>query len=484
MTPMSNGSLQFVFSCPLSSGMHARPASHLAEVANQFAAETTITNLRNGLTANAKSVLGVISADIRHGDRCALHVSGPDEHTAHAALRRFVDEALPRCDVPLAGVPDSDRSATPPRVLQAANVNCIFGTPVSHGIGQGKVIILRRMTLPQGSKTENAANPQHELDRIQEAVSAVRHRIGEKLKYSITPTGTAILQAGLAMAGDVSLVQKLNEQVLSGKSAAQAVVETGEFFIDLLGHSENEYIRQRSADIEEICLQLLEEVDGTRPETSAVALREPSVLIAETLAPQQLLDLNRRWLKALVLEHSGATSHAAILARSLGIPTLAGVRNARLALTAGHEVVVDANRGFVIPQMSPAVRNFYERERKTLARRRESWDGRAHQSAVTSDGKRVEVAANAASGEESSLAFVNGADGIGLFRTEMIFLSRDEAPSEEEQFAIYSEAARLADGKSVIIRTFDVGGDKKIPYLNLPAEENPFLGYRGARVYA
>jgi multiphosphoryl transfer protein len=484
MTPMSNGLLQFVFSCPLSSGMHARPASHLAEVANQFAAETTITNLRNGLTANAKSVLGIISADIRHRDRCALHVSGTDEHAAHAALRRFVDEALPRCDVPLAGVPDPDRSATPPRVLQAANVTCVFGTPVSHGIGQGKVVILRRMTLPQGSKTENAANPQHELERIQEAVSAVRHRIGEKLKYSITPTGTAVLQAGLAMAGDVSLLQKLNEQVLRGKSAAQAVVETGEFFIDLLGHSENEYIRQRSVDIEEICLQLLEEVDGIRPETSAVALREPSVLVAETLAPQQLLDLDRRWLKALVLEHSGATSHAAILARSLGIPTLAGVRNARLALTPDHEVVVDANRGFVIPQMSPEVQNFYEREQKTLARRRESWDRRAHQSAITSDGKTVEVAANAASGEESSLAFANGADGIGLFRTEMIFLNRDEAPSEEEQVAIYSEAVRLADGKPVIIRTFDVGGDKKIPYLNFLQEENPFLGYRGARVYA
>jgi phosphoenolpyruvate-protein phosphotransferase len=484
MTQMSNGSLQFVFSCPLASGIHARPASYLAEVANQFAAESTLTNLRNGLTANAKSVLGIISSDIRNGDRCSLHVSGSDEHAAHAALRRFVDETLPRCDVPLASVADSNAASKLPRALQAANATCLFGKPISRGLAQGKVLILRRMTLPREIKSDAVHNPQHELERIKDAVSAVRHRIGEKLKYSLTPTGTAVLQADLAMAGDVFLVLKLNEQILRGKSAAQAVVEAGEFFIDLLGHSENEYIRQRSADVEEICLQLLEEVNGTRPAASTVALREPSVLVAETLGPQQLLELDRRWLKALVIEHSAATSHAAILARSLGIPTIAGVRNARLALTPGGEVVVDANRGFVIPNISAAVKRFYERERETLRRRKESWAGHAEKSATTADGNRVEVAANVSSGEEMSLGFANGADGIGLFRTEMIYLGREDAPSEEEQFAIYSEAARLAGNKPVIIRTFDIGGDKKVPYLNLPHEENPFLGFRGARIYA
>lgn len=483
MTQMSNGSLQFVFSCPLASGLHARPASSLAEVANQFAAETTLTNLRNGLTANAKSVLGIISADVRHGDRCSLEVSGPDEHAAQVALRRFVEEALPRCDVPLAGVTDKNSSSKLPRALQTTKATCIFGTPVSRGLAQGKVVILRRMTLPQELKTDPALSLQHELEKIKDALSAVRERIGEKLKYSITPTGTAVLQADLAMAGDVFLVQKLNEQIQHGKSAAQAVVETGEFFIDLLGHSENEYIRQRSADIEEICLQLLEEVNGTRPTASNVELREPSVLVAEMLGPQQLLELDRRWLKALVLEQSATTSHAAILARSLGIPTLAGVRNARLALKPGSEAIVDANRGFVIPQITPADQRFYKREQETLERRKESWAERAAKSATTADGNAIEVAANVSSGEELSLALANGADGVGLFRTEMIYLGREDAPSEEEQYAIYSEAARVAGSKPVIIRTFDIGGDKKVPYLNLPHEENPFLGYRGARIY-
>ncbi len=483
MTKKSNVTSDFVFSCPLSSGLHARPASHLAEVAKQFASECALTNLRNGLVANGKSVLAIIAADIRHGDRCSVHVSGPDRGAALAALQRFVEHSLPQCDVPLAGIETSSRNNVPPRVLLAANSACIFGVPVSRGVARGTVVVVGRMALPGNLPAAARNDPHRELERIQQAVTAVRHRIVEKLKYSLTSTGAAVLQAELAMAGDVFLVEKLTQQVLGGKSAAQAVVETGEFFIDLLGHSESEYIRQRSADVEEICLQLLDEVCEGSPTAAAAELREPSVVVSETLGPQQLLELDRRWLKAIVLEHSGATSHAAILARSLGIPTLSGVRNARTVLTPGREVVVDASRGFVVPQVTPAVERFYQREQKTLQRRKAAWSRRAGESAATSDGKRVEVAANASSGEEVTLAFENGADGIGLFRTEMLFLGRDEAPSEEEQFAVYAEAARAAGDHPVIIRTLDVGGDKKVSYLNLPREENPFLGYRGARIY-
>jgi phosphoenolpyruvate-protein phosphotransferase len=482
MNPQSHTSLHFEFACPLASGLHARPASHLAEVANEFASECFVTNLRNGLAANLKSVLGIIAADIRRGDRCAVSVSGPDEQLAHAELRRFVEDALPRCDVPLAEASFSSPTGTLPRILQAANAACIFGTVLSRGIGQGKIVMLRRITLPANQPESGPTNPERELLRIEHALAAVRQRIGEKLKRSPTPVGTAVLQADLAMAGDVFLVEKLREQILHGKSSAQAVVHVGEFFIDLLRHSENEYIRQRAADIEEICLQLLEEVDPSAPSSAAIELREPSVLVAEMLAPQQLLEIDRRWLRAIVLEHSAATSHAAILARSLGIPTLAGVRNARMVLTEGRDVVVDANRGFVV-QLLPEVRRFYERERKTLELRKSARSGQAGNSAFTADGVRIEVGANASTGEELTVAFENGADGIGLFRTEMLFLGRDKAPSEQEQCAIYTQAARAAGGRPVIIRTFDIGGDKRVPYLNVSDEENPFLGYRGARIY-
>ena len=472
---------QFVFSCSLSSGLHARPASRLAEVANEFAAQCVLTNLRNGMFANLKSVLAVIAADVRHGDQCVIRIQGPDEQSAHASLRRFVEETLPQCDAPLAVAESIARNTTPPRVLQAAGVECSFGLPVSRGIAQGKVVIMNGAVLPSSSDTSAATDPQLELQRIKDAIAAVHKRIQEKLDYQISPGGAAILQAELAMVGDVFLAEKLAELVARGKSAEQAVLETGEFFTDLLRHSESNYIRERASDIEEICLQLLDEIHGGE-RRAVVELREPSVVVAEMLAPQQFLSLDRRWLKAVVLEYSATTSHTVILARSQGIPALVGVQSARLVLSPGREVVVDANRGFVVPQISSSVQRFYEREQRTLNRRQEALHHAAGPTS-TADGKTLEVAANASSSEELLLARENGADGIGLFRTEMLLMGRGDAPSEEEQFAIYAEAARTSAGWPVIIRTFDIGGDKAVPYLNLPPEDNPFLGYRGVRIY-
>lgn len=483
MIQQASTPLQFEFVCPLASGMHARPASHLAEVANQFESECVVTNLRNGLHANAKSVLAVIAADVRHGDPCLIQVHGPDEQAAHLALLRFVEDVLSQCDVPLVEIGAVARNSTPPRVLRAAGVNCCFGVPASRGLAQGKVVIASRMALPSNPDVEAATDRQPEQERIRHAIAAVRERIAEKLTNTISSTGVAILQAELALAGDVILAEKLMEQVSQGKSAGQAVVETGKYFIDLLRHSENEWGRERAADIEEICLQLLDEIHGGEFRPKAAELCEPSVVVADTLAPQQVLDFDRRWLEALVLEDSGATSHAVILARSWGIPVVAGVRGARLLFSPGQEVVVDANRGFVVPQLSSSVHRFYERERRTLERRRELFPNPPAGPATTADGKTVEVAANASSPEEVALAFENSADGIGLFRTEMLFLRQQGAPSEEEQFTIYVEAARASAGKPVIIRTLDLGGDKSASYLNLPSESNPFLGYRGVRLY-
>jgi fructose-specific PTS system IIA-like component len=212
-------------------------------------------------------------------------------------------------------------------------------------------------------------------------------------------------------------------------------------------------------------------------------LTEPSVVIAENLTPQQLLDLDRKGIRALVLEAAGTTSHTVILARSLAIPTLIGVKNLPQLLSPGQEVVVDANRGVVIPKCTPPVRRYYERELSTLRKRQVVLARDAMAPAITADGRRIEVAANLSSAEELAPAFANGADGIGLFRTEMLFTGRDHPPSEDEQFEVYAQTARAARGRPVILRTFDIGGDKPVAYFKLPAEDNPFLGYRGVRIY-
>src|SRR5262249_22277829 len=192
--------------------------------------------------------------------------------------------------------------------------------------------------------------------------------------------------------------------------------------------------------------------------------------------------LERKWIRGLVLESAGTTSHTVILARSLGIPTLAGVKGAHL-VASGQEVLVDANRGFLITDYTPNVRKFYERESRTLERRKAVLARHGQYPGRTGDGHAFGVAANVSTAEESTRAFEAGADGIGVFRTEMLFLGREQAPSEDEQFEVYAQAARAAQNKPVVIRTIDIGGDKPLPFLKLPDEDNPFLGYRGVRVY-
>jgi len=473
--------LEFMFICPLPNGFHARPASHLASVANDFISDCTITNLRNGLVANIKSVLSIIAADIQWNDECSMRIHGPDEQIARTALRRFVEKDLPAYDEPLTDFLKDETSSGLPRALRSAGVKTYFGLPASRGIARGRTVVIGAIAL-HAEPGAKGLDPVWESEQVKASIAAVRSRIENKLLGHVAATETGILQAHLAILGDVSLMEKLDQRIAEGHSASQAIVHASKFFSDLLQRSENPYTRERALDIQDICLELLEDVRG--PESrSPVELKQPSAVIAENLTPQQLLALDRKWIEALVLESAATTSHTVILARSLGIPTLVAAKDVK-ELSPGQDILVDANRGFVVAEWSPAVREFYERESRTVLRRQQALTRYAQRPAVTSDGQGLEVAANVSSAEELPVVFQHGADGIGLFRTEMLFLGQKHVPSEEEQFEVYAQAARAAKGKPVIIRTIDIGGDKPLPYLKMPAEDNPFLGYRGVRVYA
>jgi multiphosphoryl transfer protein len=483
MTQEAGTSASFTFVCPLSNGIHARPASQLAETANGFASECILTNLRNKAVANMRSVLAIISADVRHGDHCLVQVSGTDEQSANLGLQRFISSTLPECEVPLANGDGIERVHAVPRVLKASGVTCCFGVPIGNGVAHGKAVVVSMMTLPHSLHARSPFDVNRELRELKRALDTVRAQIRERATRASSSTATAILQADLAMASDISLWSRLAEKVEQGRSAGQAVVEIGEFFIARMCQSENEYIRERASDIQEICMQLLAEIYGPELSMPEVELQGPSVVIAEALAPQQLVSLDRGYLKAIVLEHCSTTSHAVILAGSLGIPVVVGAKNARVLFSQEQEVVVDANRGLVAGNNTDAVRRFCEREAAILARRREQLARYAASPAVTSDGKRLEVAANVSSRGEVIHAFANGADAIGLLRTETLFLGREMPPSEEEQFLTYSEMLRASAARSIIIRTFDLGADKPVSYIALAHEDNPFLGCRGVRVY-
>jgi fructose-specific PTS system IIA-like component len=474
---------EFTFLCPLPQGIHARPASHMASLASQFTATCILTNLRSGAEADVKSVLSIIAAGVRQHDECRVRVSGDDEQAAGDALQRFIRSELPRCDEPLPEMEENDRSRTLPRGLQAAGLKAHFGVPVGRGAGHGKVVIIGGVSLLPELGKQPAAQPEWEQARMEQAMAAVGARIQKKLASRLQPIERAVLQAHLAILGDFQMKDKLAELIAQGRSAGEAVIEACEFFGKLLQKSGSSYIGERALDVQDICFDLLEEIYGV-PVQAAPELNGPSVIVTGNLRPQQLLALDRSRVQALVLEAAGVTSHAMILARTLGIPAVVGIKDAARLLRPGEEVVVDASRGFMLPGWPEPVRRFYEREEDMMRRRRAALVRFAGAPAVTTDGHRIEAGANISSTVELAQAFENGADGIGLYRTEMLFAARDCAPSEEEQFAAYVQAAQAAGGKPVILRTADIGGDKPLAYLKMPTEENPFLGYRGVRLYA
>jgi multiphosphoryl transfer protein len=483
---------EFEFECRLSSGLHARPASHLAEIANQFAADCRLTNLRNRAAADVKSVLAAIAADVRPGDACLLRVEGADQSEAMAALRRFIADELPGCDEPLATAVPEGPAPKLPRGLESSGARYLFGLPVSGGIGQGQAVVLGRIAMTAGfakAPADAGAGPRAEHERLERGLACVRARVQGLLSRHPAGAEAAILKAHLAILGDVTLRREVEQRIHLGHSAGQAVVEAGEHFSSLLRGSENGRIRERAVDVQELCTELLEEMYGASslaaPEFLPVAaeLRAPSIVAAHTLAPHQLLALDRQWLQGIVLESAGATSHAVILARSMGIPAVVGVVDAVRLIAPGEPAIVDGNRGLVFPHCSAPVRRFYHRELAAQQRRQAALAQFASAPAVSADGERIEIGANISSAAEAASAFENGADGIGLYRTELLFARRNAPPPEDEQFAAYAEVVRAAGGRPVILRTADIGGDKPLPYLKLPVERNPFLGYRGIRIY-
>ncbi len=476
----SSTELRFV--CRLAGGLHARPASHLAERAAEFIAACTLTNLRTGATANARSVLALIAADVRHGDEFTVRLEGAGAESACAALRHFLEHDLPAYDEPLVTQPPAAAGQLP-RTLPAAEVRAVFGEPASAGVGAGKVVVLDalalRPVLPQGK----AEAPAYEQQRAERAVAAVRVRLEQMLAQAASSVAGEVLRAHLAILQDVSLHERVAEFIAGGRSAAQAIAAACDSFAGALQRSPSLLVRERALDVQDIGRRLLEEICGAALLPAAVRLTEPAVLVAEALTPQSFLALDRQWLKGLVLESAGTTSHTLILARSFGIPAVTGVRDARLMFTAGQEVVIDGSRGFVAPSSSPAVQRFCARESATLARRQQALARFAKLPARTADGRPLEIAANVAQAEELEAAFAAGADGIGVFRTEMLFAGRPDLPSEDEQAAVYTRAVQAAAGRPVLIRALDVGGDKPLASLALPREPNPFLGRRGVRLY-
>jgi fructose-specific PTS system IIA-like component len=473
--------VEFTFNCPLANGIHARPASLLEGIARPFRADITLTNTRNGQTANAKSILSILSAEIRHQDTCVIGFAGPDEGEALAALSTFVLDQLARCDEDLPTSPAPAAAAPLPPVLRGAGATVRRGTAVVRGIGRGRLVWAGGLHLTE--EIPGAVDPEAETRQLDAALANLNQDYEDRLARLRSGTESDLIKAHRAVARDPEFQSCLREAIKKrARSVAGAVTEAQQRFASMFAGSGNDLLRERTLDIQDVCFELLRQVYGKAVST-VPQLVEDSVLAAETLTPGQFLALNRGFLKGLVLGHAGATSHTVILARSFGVPTLIGVGDLGPPGSQAPEAVVDGDLGALVTDLTGAARRYFTFEERRLGARRAREARFAALPALTPDGKRLEVAANVSTAAEAVMAFAAGAEGIGIFRTEMLFLERETPPTEDEQFAAYSQAASTADGRPVVFRTLDIGGDKPLPYLNLPGEENPFLGYRAVRIY-
>ena len=357
----------------------------------------------------------------------------------------------------------------------------LYGVAASPGIGIGQALIYKEK--PMDSLEREIADPKLELERYRSAVETFCRVTQVKADRVAEMAGKEqgdIIRCQADMIRDPYMNGQVEGRIASGQSAEAALSASCDLFIDLFTASEDEITRQRAADIRDLRGSMLRLLLGL-PEMDFSALQPGTVLMAEELSPSAVSVLNSANVAGIVLGKGGPTSHSAILARALEIPAVLGLEDRVMDVAPGETVIVDGNRGCVVFSPGHVMKTVYRGRQKDFQEVRASMRVFVGRDTVSADGERIVLSANAGSIGDAVRAGGYGCDGIGLLRTEFLYLDRTSQPGEEEQFHAYRQILAAMGGKRVIIRTLDVGGDKTLPYLNQPHEDNPFLGCRGLR---
>jgi phosphocarrier protein FPr/phosphocarrier protein len=461
-------------SLPNAQGLHARPAAVLAAEAKRFKSEVKL--VRGTEEVNAKSVVAIMGLSTKLGDVVHVRASGPDAVDAAAVLARLLGSGSGETPVP-AGAPVS---AEPVAVVQpvATAPGELAGVSASPGLAVGSVVQLRQQVFEVQEIGESATRERARLD----AALKEAHQQVESLGNQQAGSARAqILSAHRELLDDPDLLDLAITGISNGQSAGFAWREAFTSHAARLEALDNPLLRERANDIRDIGRRVLGLLAGVQP--ARLDVKEGSILVAEELTPSDTAQMDRSRVLGFCTTGGGATSHVAILARSLGIPAICGIDEAALALADGTRVVLDGTRGVLHGRPGEDDIAQAEQRMARLAVRRAEEQAAADAPALTLDGHRVEVAANIRNAADAADAVAHGADGVGLLRSEFLFEDRETMPTEAEQAAEYVAVAQaLGRERPLVIRTLDVGGDKPLSYLPLPKEDNPFLGVRGVRL--
>ena len=355
------------------------------------------------------------------------------------------------------------------------------GVNASDGIGIG---VARVAVEPDLSFTPHAPeDAKAEEERYKAAVAKFIEQTNaqiERMTATVGPEAAAIMGAHIEFAEDDGIKEMVNGSIESGMCAEQAVSEAYDMYYNMFCNMEDELFRERAADVADVKTGLLADLLGQEL-VDLSTLPENSIVVVRELTPSMTADIDKENVAAIVTETGGRTSHSAIIARALEIPAVLSVADATSAIKTGDMVVVDGTNGKVIVKPGDHDLEHYRAKAKQYAEEKVALEAYRGKETVTADGQKKLLVANIGNPDDANVATEHDAEGVGLFRSEFLFMDAKELPSEDEQFAAYQKVALRMKDQPVIIRTLDVGGDKEIPYLHLTKEDNPFMGYRAVR---
>ncbi|MGC5702191.1 phosphoenolpyruvate--protein phosphotransferase [Pseudomonas sp. NFXW11] len=451
-------------------GLHARPAALVRQTAAGFQSQSRLTF--NGKSAPCSSLIALMGLDLGEQDEVLVSCRGADGQEALQALLKTLGTALP-----------ADAHAAPPPPMpvsrRASEDGVLHGVCAAPGLVSGPLLRLNAMQLPED---RGQHQPQEQRVALQAALAQVRDEVLhtlEQARQRRDQQEQEIFNAHLALLEDPTLLDAAEALIAQGRAATHAWSAAIAEQCQVLQQLDNSLLAERANDLRDLQQRVLRALLG---EAWHYDLPPGAIVAAEELTPSDLLQLSAQGVAGLCMAAGGATSHVAILARGKGLPCLVALGQELLGIGDGRQVVLDADGARL--ELAPAPQRIAQVQQAvaTQRQRRERQQQHAQQPALTRDGQPIEVAANVASSDEARDAHQGGADGVGLLRTEFLFVDRRQAPDEEEQRQAYQAVLDAMGDKPVIIRTIDVGGDKQLDYLPLPAEANPVLGLRGIRL--
>ena len=454
-------------------GLHARPAANFVQTTNQFQADISVQ--KGGAIANAKSINQVATLGVRQGESIVITAVGSDSAEAIAALDKLAAENF--------GEAEGDLAADLPKPEGAPAVEAgeLRGLAASPGIAIGPVLQYRPKlpTIERETGKDSVVEWQRLQTAVQTAVAEIE-RLQSQTMQQVGADEAAIFAAHRLIVQDPDLQatvkRTLDNDKINAEAAWQAAIEeTAAAYQNL----DDPYFQARAADVHDVGNRVLRHLLGVK--MPSLQAERPYVLVAADLTPSDTARLDPALVLAICTELGGTTAHSAILARALGIPAVVGVGNQLAAIKDGQMLGLDGRTGQMWLEPDDARIAVLQQAQAAWRAEQEAAKAASQAVAYTADGVRIEVAANIGGPNDVDVALSFGAEGVGLFRTEFLFLDRSAAPSEEEQLSVYRQVVAGMGKRPLIIRTLDVGGDKPLPYLDLGEEENPFLGWRGIR---